>query len=486
MRKQSIIKLLLISTGLISPGISSIADNLSDFQQWKKNETGSFQEYRDKRDKEFTHFLQSQWEEIQTFQGQVRDKSPKPVHIPTAPRLPSSNLPYHPTPAKVPAVTPLAPPATKVPGIIIKHPQGEKIDLDFYGQKLTFYYDSTLAVPLPRPINEKAISQIWSSMSKADFEGLLQQLKLQRAPLNLNDWGYALLTNQLAQKIFPQSRNNQAVFTWYLMTKAGYQARIAFDSNYVYLLMPSQQPLFATPYFTFNNVRYYALSFDGVKLKPNRIFTYKGDYPGASKALDMSLNKAINTSRQQKNRTLKFKYNGQTYQIKTGHDAQTIRYLSTYPQMDIAMYFTSTVNQTTAIPVLNQLKPVLKGKSEKEAVNLLLRFVQTSFKYKTDEQQFGLENYLFPEETLHYPYSDCEDRAVFFAWLVHNLLGLEVIGLDYPGHIAAAVKFNGDVPGDSVNLNGKKFVVADPTYVNANAGMTMPAYKNTTPEIIQF
>jgi len=124
--------------------------------------------------------------------------------------------------------------------------------------------------------------------------------------------------------------------------------------------------------------------------------------------------------------------------------------------------------------------------SEQQAVNFLLRFVQTALKYETDEQQFGEENYLFPEETLFYPYSDCEDRAVLFAWLVRSLLKLQVIGLDYPGHVATAVHFNQPVAGDAVEYQGKRFVVADPTYINANAGMTMPDFKRYKPTVINY
>jgi hypothetical protein len=112
--------------------------------------------------------------------------------------------------------------------------------------------------------------------------------------------------------------------------------------------------------------------------------------------------------------------------------------------------------------------------------------VQTSLKYETDDQQFGEENYLFPEETLFYPYSDCEDRAILFAWLVHSLLNLQVVGLDYPGHVATAVHFNESVKGDGFDYQGKRYVVADPTYINANAGMTMPEFKKYTPNIIHY
>ena len=91
-----------------------------------------------------------------------------------------------------------------------------------------------------------------------------------------------------------------------------------------------------------------------------------------------------------------------------------------------------------------------------------------------------------PEETLLYPYSDCEDRSILFSFLVNNLTGLKVVGLDYPEHIATAVKFNTPVKGDAINHNGARYVVCDPTYINADVGMTMPKYKRGPVSVIDF
>ena len=81
------IRLLIISTILTGLGIATavVAGN-SEFENWMKQETQSYQEYRDKRDKEFTGFLKSQWKEMQVFQGLERDKTPKPVSMPVAPK----------------------------------------------------------------------------------------------------------------------------------------------------------------------------------------------------------------------------------------------------------------------------------------------------------------------------------------------------------------------------------------------------------------
>ena len=546
--------LITIFMALISQ--SAIAVDRSEFEKWKQQETASFKEYRDKRDQEFTSFLKTQWKEMQTFQGLVRDEKPKPKVMPVAPvappvattpiiqpaapvtvppvvklpepapvRAPAPTAPapiaaVPPAPALpvvpsaeikptivkpeeikpvAPAPVPIAVPIVSVPPIaaipepvkvapvaVAALPKGQLLDVEFYGQRLRFTYDPAFRVKLTSRIDGKAISDHWSVLSLAGYEPLLKQLDAQRAPLQLNDWGYALLTHKVAQAIYPGAQNEQALFTWFVMTKAGFRARIAYDTARVYLLMPAQQQIYAAAYFTFDNQRYYALGFDGSKHKLDRVFTYDGQYPGASKALDMRLDKSLNTSRQDQFKTVAFNYNGSNYHVKVDTDDQTIAWLQTYPQLDINLYFSADVNRATASPLLQQLKPMVQGKSEQDAVNLLLRFVQTAFPYKTDEQQFGIENYLFPEETLYYPYSDCEDRSVFFAWLVRNLVGLDVVGLDYPGHVATAVRFNENVVGDSISYNGKRYVISDPTYINARAGMAMPDFRKVQPKVIGF
>ena len=123
---------------------------------------------------------------------------------------------------------------------------------------------------------------------------------------------------------------------------------------------------------------------------------------------------------------------------------------------------------------------------EEEQVNFLLRFVQNAFKYKTDDQQFGGEKYLFADETLYYPYSDCEDRSVLFAYLVREIVGLEVVGLMYPGHAATAVKFTRNVPGDYISYKGNKYTLCDPTYVNATYGMIIPDVRGSMARVVDF
>ncbi|MDR1757070.1 MAG: hypothetical protein LBR65_08990 [Culturomica sp.] len=36
----------------------------------------------------------------------------------------------------------------------------------------------------------------------------------------------------------------------------------------------------------------------------------------------------------------------------------------------------------------------------------------------------------------------------------------------------------------SFTVNGEKYLICDPTYINANLGMSMPQFRNTSAEIL--
>jgi hypothetical protein len=434
------------------------------------------------------------------LKGVELDPTPKPVRMPVAKPQPVKipkpvpeplvkAAPEKPVVEPEPVVTKPVATALIIKPVILPRPaemrKGRKMEVSYLGGRYTFYYDPKLKAALRSKISEKSISAFWSALSLADYDDLIKQIDEASKALQLNDWAHALLVHDISKNLY-STESGQSLFTWFVLAKAGYRSRIAYNDNKVFLLVPSRQPLYAVPYFTFNKVRYYAVRFDGKGQKLGQVYTYDGDYPGADKALNMQISNEILVDGRQAKRDLSFEFEGKRYEIKAAYDRERIGFMNTYPQLDLEWYFKGKVSATVSTPLQQKLSNYMKDMDEQTAVNFLLRFVQTSLRYKTDEGQFGKENYLFPEETLHYPYSDCEDRSILFAWLVHSLLGMDVVGLDYPGHVATAVRFKSHVDGDAISYNGKRYVVADPTYINASAGMAMPGFKDSKPGVIKI
>ena len=115
---------------------------------------------------------------------------------------------------------------------------------------------------------------------------------------------------------------------------------------------------------------------------------------------------------------------------------------------------------------------------------MLLNYVQTGFEYEYDDKVWGHDRAFFAEETLYYPYCDCEDRAILYSRLVRDLLGLDVVLVYYPGHMCTAVNFPDGAHGDYVVLDGKPFTISDPTYIGAPIGATMPGMDNKRAKVI--
>lgn len=107
-----------------------------------------------------------------------------------------------------------------------------------------------------------------------------------------------------------------------------------------------------------------------------------------------------------------------------------------------------------------------------------------AFPYGYDDKEWGYDRAFFSEESLYYPRCDCEDHAILFSRLVRDLVGLKVVLVYYPGHLATAVQFPESVAGDYLMLDGRRFTVCDPTYFGAPIGQTMEGMDNKTAKVI--
>lgn len=462
------------------------AQSDAEFEEWLKKDQQAFQEFKDERDREFLEFLQKEWQAFQALGGVVQDETPKPRQMPVVEaQIPP---PAPPVESKIAEEVPLPPAPSVVEPERRPLPvpiQGERtVRFGFFGDSLAVNGDQSLEVELGRPLDQQQLSAFWEGLSRSHFEGCLEQAQQHREQLGLNDWGYCQLLGRIGEGLYAGDLDRSRLFAWFMLVKSGYAAQVGYDAERVYLLLPAAQVLYGVSYLTLGGQKYYAVSFEGKPESIGSVFTYEGRYPGAEQVIDFTLMETPRLGGGTQEKVKGFRYGEGEFQVPVKLDHRALDFLGHYPQTEYEIYFGASPSVEAGRSLLAGLQPLVKGRTEAEAVDLLLCFVQLGFGYQVDEEQFGRERSLFPEETLFYPSSDCEDRSILFAYLVRELLGLEVIGLDYPGHIATAVKFSSEVPGDYVVFGDKKYTICDPTYLNARVGMGMPRFKGVDPRVI--
>lgn len=430
-----------------------------------------------KMDEEFSEFLKKEWKNYQSETDDYKPVAPKPEVTPVF-----KNEEQQAIQLKVDNAEAIESCATmpKLPFFSKSEDASFSpftASFNFYGNSVSIRYDESINAQITT-INEQTISDLWNQISKTNYSCTISDLLKWQNQLNINDWGFFQLTKSASAKI-ADNKNSQVLLTWFLMTKANYKARLAYKDNNLYLLLASANNIYGKPYFTFGNQRYYII--DG---QATDVYTYDKDFPDARAIMDLNIYKPMNGVEQLNVKNIEFEYDGNKYQFGIKYDRNTINFYNDYPQADIKIYFDATVGRSTKESLASSLLPVTSKMDKVDATEFLLNFVQ-SFEYKTDEQQFGHEKFFFPDEMFHYQYSDCEDRAVLFAYLVKQLVGLNVIGLNYPGHMATAVNFEKEVNGSFVEYNGKRFTICDPTYIGAPIGMAMPQFAQANATIIE-
>jgi len=445
--------------------------NASSFEDFKRTQSSQFSDYKDKRDAEFENYLTSSWEEYTAKATKDFYEKPKPKSIaPTVERKirdlgPRVNI-------KLPKITPQKKP------IVVKTLVKKDFMFNFFGQELAFDIDENIKEVKFYPQNQVGIASAFKVFASSDYEDTVRELNTICKTLHLNDWALYLLVKQLANEMYSNS-DESALFTWFMLNKLGYDVKVGLSKHHIVLLHYSKKVIYATPSYSFSEKHYYRIS-QYSKTSKDRVYTYPQSYPGVDKALDLALKELPLFVEDLRKRELHFKQFNKEYTVSYKYNQNLINFMQTYPQADYETFFNAPLTDSIYQEIAKDLKKYINTMQSSSAINFVLNFVQKAFIYERDGEQFGREKVMFAYETLYYDKSDCEDRAILFASLVKKLFGISVVGVKYKDHMATALYI--PMKGDSVMNNGKRFVIADPTYINANIGQSMPKYRSKIPE----
>ena len=449
---------------------------VNEFEQFKKRELSEFQEFKDKRDEEFSNLLKNQWKTFELNKGNEPPSAPKPPKQPK--ELPSAPIQKEKDIPKV--IQPLPKKIIPIDDSKIELDNLEKLPLssiiNFYDKRIEIKYAKEFKIT-HTTLDEKGISDYWKKISGSDYDLFIIQLKKISLKLKLNDWGNYDLVEKISRNIL-NNDNDRALFCFFMLNHWGYDAKVGRKNDKITLLLPFENTVYFKSFLNLSNKKYYIMD----NKQEGLIFTFEQNFSNSNKKMNLKLEKSPVLGLNYISKSFFVKKLNKNIEIR--YNNNLINFNNNYPCTDLNIFFTSIVDPLTEKDIIESFAPLLKDKNELEAVNILLDFVENSFEYKTDYDQFGYEKFFFPEDIFNYKYSDCEDRAVLFSYLVKTLLKLDIIGLDYTTHVATAIKFNSNINGDSIMVNNQTYIICDPTYIGSSAGMCMPQFKNVNPVII--
>lgn len=458
----------------------------ASFEKYKSEQQAAYDAYRKKINEAYADYMSRSWDSFKSQKAvapvvepkvEPIDFDPKPQPQPNPQPIPIKDD-ITVVPAPTPAPQPIAP-------VVVEDDQPfVTTKVDFFGTPVIAKFPKNDEFKL-KSLSNKDLSESWKQLSDKKYDVLVSSVLDVRTDLNLCDWAYLNMLKQVAQKQYGVS--NDAVFMQsYLMTQSGYSVRMAKsnESGKLYLLVASQYDIFDIRYFLIGNIKYYALDCHEPSLEICEAGYEKEKPLSLQIASDQKLGKNMSPKRTLTSRR------GLTAAVSVNKN--NIDFYNTYPSSCIngdfttkwAAYANTPLEKDVREVLYPQLRKSVQGMNERDAVNLILNWVQTAFVYGYDDEIWGNDRAFFGDETLFYPYCDCEDRSILFSRLVRDIMHLDVVLLYYPGHLATAVHFNGNVEGDYLVCRNRKYVVCDPTYIGAPVGLTMPKMNNEEAKII--
>ncbi|MGZ5243886.1 MAG: hypothetical protein ACXWEY_05550 [Bacteroidia bacterium] len=353
--------------------------------------------------------------------------------------------------------------------------QKSVLPLAFYSQSLEIYYNTGLKQVNNIAFNEDASVRFTKLMEAAPYQELVQSLLKEKKNLHLSDWMYFLLLKKTTEEIYSgQDVNFRTMAQWFLLTKSGYRVKLLCNNQSANIFVHTKDMAFELPYIETGEGRFVNISghFDKSAQKLAPLSDAQLLYNALGRSFDFAvteLPKILTPAVYEK--TLHFTHDKQSYEIVVKGDKSVISYLRNYPKLQLDAWARVPMSKVAYNSFIPAFRKLIEGKSQQDAVRMILSFTRNAFEYETDQNVYKEDNLIFsPEMTLLSPYSDCEDRAILFAFMAKELLGLKTVLIEYPTHVSAAVNLPTSY-GKPLLFGGEAYTFCEPTGPQDDLGL---------------
>jgi len=339
---------------------------------------------------------------------------------------------------------------------------------EFYSGTFNFELDPGSEIDFLEPLSETAVQNFYQKLNQSKYQTVLAALIEYKEKYQLNDWIYYQLIRKTAQQISPKAENyhRYTLYKWFLLSKSGYDAKISIGDNLIIFYVRNDENINDIPFFKVGGYKYMCLNYHDygkIDFEKDKVYPVNVNIPEAKNSFSYKVTRMPDFKPESYNeKEIEFSYRSKPYHFQVKLNPEVENIFKNYPGVDFESYFNIPLSHETYHSLIPILKKNISGMNQKKGVDYLMRFTRYAFLYQNDETNFGKEKRLSPEQTLFSKYSDCDDRAALFFYLVKEIYNLPMIALLYPTHISMAVQFD-KAQGKSIIYKGQKYSVCEPT-----------------------
>ena len=342
----------------------------------------------------------------------------------------------------------------------------ETIEIPFYSEKLAVVYHPDITIVPSGMLEEQKIVAFYQQLEESSYEVFVESLLDLKNRLQLNDWLLYELTEKSVKGLMPhQSDKHQTLITWFLLSKLGYDTRLAFLKNDAFLYVRTEENIYETPLIEDNGQRFAGLTEMQISNSKAGRSVYLLNFLAMPNGRPFSFSLArlpqLKSVKQEK--IYRFDWEETSFSLPVAYDKTLVDIMKNYPVVGETDYLIVPFSRVLKESLLPSLRYIIKGKTIQESLQILTVFTRSAFQYREDEDFFGRNKPMIRDEVFFYPYSDCEDRSAVFFGLVEELLDLPMIIVAFPDHLTVAVALDEPIGSSSIAYKGKRFYICDPT-----------------------
>jgi hypothetical protein len=344
----------------------------------------------------------------------------------------------------------------------------QKVNFKYYTEPIELRYETDLIPELDVRANDESISAFYKTLEKTDYRSFLLQISSYKKRLELNGYlEYDLIHKAVNSICIDKNGNYKTVLEWFLLSKADYDARLTHVGQAIFLYAYITENVYNVPIIQINGRDYISLTsikYDYGNIKNSTAYKVNFIPNPEGKSLSFDLAKLPTLQADTIHKKIRFSHRYELYQFDVVLDKSIIDLMKDYPLVDELYYLETPISKTLHESLVKKLEELIAKKDKEEAVKVLLSLTR-NFEYKTDEDNFGRNKPMIPDEVLFYSQSDCEDRSALFYALMKELVKLPTIIVDYPEHLTVGVSLPQN-KGKPLMHKGKCYTICDPTGPN--------------------